>query len=388
MTAPSRGHAPLAALRRLWRGALASIPMAAILAATTAATPVLADCAAANAAFPPGNWSGWVSNISTQSQDGLSMAVTDGYGGFTLAVTNEGEVGGTFSFGGTGYADAIFEGDESSSSAAFRFEADAGGSPTLVTLDGTATMKVETIIDVNSGNPGPDAYSGTGQDLYGSGFTNESTWASELEPRTQDCVSVSGEMTAPLGFDTDTVSWYAVRTNGRAMQRIANMEEQLVNLLDQAERVVNMAPFDAWVFNQFLLDMLRFDGLLNSLEGCNPDNVATFGPAWDMLRSVSLHTMGIFLRQAEQGEYATRDVVRAMTMFLQGGALGWRGAEGCITPTSDEYAHDHFVRLEDLLLTRWDAAVAADNSFDMRTIALAAVQFGFPRLLAATQGGS
>jgi hypothetical protein len=48
--------------------------------------------------------------------------------------------------------------------------------------------------------------------------------------------------------------------------------------------------------------------------------------------------------QAEQGEYATRDVVRDMTMFLQGGSLGWRGSECCITPTSDEFAHDQFVR--------------------------------------------
>ena len=302
-------------------------------------------------------------------------------------MTNEGEVFGSFTFEGTGEAASQLEGDESSSSASFRFQAEAGGSPTLITLDGEAQMAVETTIDVHH-QAGEDPFSGSGQDLYGAAFSNTSAWSSELEPKTQDCVSVSGEMTAPLGFDTDTVSWYAVRTNGRAMQRIANMEEQLVNLLDQAERVVNMSPFDAWVFSQFLYDMLRFDGLLNSLEGCNPDNVATFGPAWDMLRSVSLNTMRIFLGQAEQGEYATRDVVRAMTMFLQGGSLGWRGSEGCITPTSDEFAHDQFVRFEDLLLARWDAAVEAGTNADIRAIAYAAVQFGFPRLLAATQGGS
>ena len=80
MTARLRGLAPLTALRRLSRGALMSVPTAAILAATTAASPVLADCASLNAAFPPGNWSGHVSNISTQSQDELSIAVTDGFG--------------------------------------------------------------------------------------------------------------------------------------------------------------------------------------------------------------------------------------------------------------------------------------------------------------------
>jgi hypothetical protein len=106
-----------------------------------------------------------------------------------------------------------------------------------------------------------------------------------------------------------------------------------------------------------------------------------------MLRSVSLNAMRTFLSQAEAGEYGTYTVIRAMTMFLQGGLLGWRGGEGCVTPTSDEFVHEQFVRFEDLLLARWADAVESGNNADMRAIAYAAVQFGFPRLLAATQGG-
>jgi hypothetical protein len=340
MQARSPGAPPTTALRRVWRASLASIPTAALLAVTVTATPVLADCTAVNAAFPPGGWSGHVANIATQSDDGLSVAVTDA----------------------------------------------TGGSPTLVTLDGEAVMAVETIIDVHTSTGGPDPYSGTGQDLYDHRFETTSAWASELEPRTQDCRSVSGEMTAPVGFDTDTVEWYAVRMDGLAKARIDGLEEQLVNLLDQAERILGGPEFDAWVFSQFLYDMLRFDGLLNSLEGCNPDNVHTYGPAWDLLQSVSLNTMRTFLVQAEAGEYATRDVVRAMSMFLQSGVLGWRGSDGCVAPTSDETAHDLFTRFEDLLITRWHAAVEAGDNAAMTAIWTAAVHFGFPRLHAAMNG--
>jgi hypothetical protein len=381
---PQRAHGP--ALGRWWRGAMASIPMAAFLATTLVATPVLADCAVLNAAFPPGTWSGKVANLSTQSDDGLSLAVTDGYGAFDLLVDHQGGVEGAFSFQATGHAAMLGEADEGSSSAEWLIAATADGSPTLVTLDGEMEMAVETVIDVHTSSGGDDPFSHDGQDLYGSSFTNTSAWASELEPRTQDCRSVSGEMTTPVGFDTDTVTWYAIRTDG-SRGRIDGMEEQLVNLIEQADRVLEMSPFDPWVFSQFLYDMLRFDGLINSLEGCNPDRIHTYGPAWDMLQSVSRNTMRIFLGQAEAGEYDTRSVVRAMSMFLQGGLLGWRGSEGCITPTSDEFAHDQFVRFEDLLLARWATAVEAGNNADMRSIAFAAVQFGFPRLLAATQGG-
>jgi hypothetical protein len=385
MTASTRDRTRLPALRRWWRGAIASIPTAALLATVVTATPVLADCAPLNAAFPPGTWKGHVSNISTQSFDGLSVAVTDGFGGFDLLVDHDGTIEGAFSFQAVGYADMADLGDEGSSAAEWLIAAEAGGTPTLITLDGEMEMAVETVIDVHYG-AGEDPFAHDGQDLYGQAFRNTYAWTSELEPRTQDCMSVSGEMTTPVGFDEDTVAWYAVRTD-RVRGRIANLEEQLVDLVDQAERVVDMQPFDAWVFSQFLYDMLRFDGLLNSLEGCNPDRVATVGPAWDMLQSISRHTMYLFLGQAEAGEYATRDVVRAMSMFLQGGLLGWRGSESCITPTSDEFVHDQFVRFEDLLLARWEAAVEAGNNADMRSIAFAAVQFGFPRLLAATQGG-
>jgi hypothetical protein len=373
-------------LRRLRRASLASVPLAAFLAAAVTATPVLADCTAVNAAFPPGNWTGHVSNLATQSLDELTVALTDGSGSFTLGVTDTGEVQGTFSFEAVGHADMTDLLDQGGSSARYAFEAAAGGSPTLVTLDGEATMAVESIIDVHTSTDGADPYSGVGQDLYDHAFESTSAWSSELEPRTQDCRSVSGEMTAPVGFDTDTVEWYAVRMDGLTKARIDGLEEQLVNLLDQAERVLGMAEFDAWVFSQFLYDMLRFDGVVNSLEGCDPDNVHTYGPAWDLLRSVSLNTMRTFLAQAETGEYATRDVVRAMSMFLQSGVLGWRGSDGCVTPTADENAHDLFVRFEDLLIVRWVAAVEAGDNASMTAIWTAAVHFGFPRLHATING--
>lgn len=385
MSDPS-GATRLSVLRRGWRATLASIPMAAFLSAVVTATPVLADCTAVNAAFPPGGWNGRVANLATQDVDDLTVAVTDGWGSFQLVVGNTGEVEGTFRFEATGYADMTDLLDEGGSSAQYVFEAAAGGTPTLVTLDGEATMAVETIIDVHTSEEGPDPYSGVGQDLYGQAFESTSEWSSELEPRTQDCRSVSGEMTAPVGFDTDTVEWYAVRMDGLTKARIDGLEEQLVNLLDQAERVLNLHPFDAWVFSQFLYDMLRFDGVVNSLEGCNPDNVHTYGPAWDMLQSVALNTMRTFLVQAEAGEYATRDVVRAMSMFLQSGVLGWRGSEGCIVPTSDENAHDLFVRFEDLLIARWVQAIEGGDNAAQTAIWLASVHFGFPRLQATING--
>jgi hypothetical protein len=372
---------------RAWRALLASVPTAAILSIVVTATPVLADCAALNAAFPPGNWSGRISNISTQDFDQLTVAVTDGFGAFDLFVDHDGSVQGTMSFQATGEAAMTDTLDEGSSSAQYLIAAEAAGTPTLVTLDGEIEMAVETVIDVHTADDDIDHYSHDGQDLYGSSFNNTYDWRSELEPRTQDCFSVSGEMTTPVGFDSDTVAWYAIRTDGVAKARINDIEGQLVNLLDQADRVMSMDPFDPWVLSNFLLDMLRFDGLLNSLEGCNTENVSTYGPAWDMLRSVSLNAMRTFLSQAEAGEYGTYTVIRAMTMFLQGGLLGWRGGEGCVTPTADEFAHEQFVRFEDLLLARWADAVESGNNADMRAIAYAAVQFGFPRLLAATQGG-
>src|SRR5262245_49330128 len=113
----SRSGPPLTVLRRLWRGALASVPTAAILAATVTATPVLADCVALNAAFPPGNWSGHVSNLSTQSIDDLTVAVTDGGGRFALGVDHSGEVVGTFTFAAVGHASMTDFLDEGSSSA-------------------------------------------------------------------------------------------------------------------------------------------------------------------------------------------------------------------------------------------------------------------------------
>ena len=146
MSARSRGTPRHSVPGRAWRALLASVPTAAILSIVVTATPVLADCAALNAAFPPGNWSGRISNIATQDFDQLSVAVTDGFGAFDLFVDHDGSVQGTMSFQATGEAAMTDILDEGSSSAQFLIAAEAAGTPTLVTLDGEMEMTVETVM--------------------------------------------------------------------------------------------------------------------------------------------------------------------------------------------------------------------------------------------------
>ncbi|MCI0346938.1 MAG: hypothetical protein L0221_16090, partial [Chloroflexi bacterium] len=165
-----------------------------------------------------------------------------------------------------------------------------------------------------------------------------------------------------------------------------DVQGQLAELMAEAQFVMNMDPVDTDVLARFVLDMLQFESLLASLEACDVYREGNLGPAWAMLQSVMFNTIRVFLVAAESGAYTTRDVIRTIAIWIQGGSLGWR-ADDCLAPnTSSDGAMDLFVKFEDVLLERYEVAQGAGETTEMQMIAAAAYQYGLPRVIAAVEG--
>lgn len=359
---------------------------AAALALVTAASPVFATCVAVGQAFPPGLWSGQVANLATYDEDEISTAVTDGVGSFWLRVDDEGRVDdGSFAFDALGYAQSWLENDDSASAAKWQITGKLSGTGNAVQIDGEMVMEMEAVIDVHD-EEGPDPYSGSGNDLYGFDSTIERVYVSELLPHTPGCGTIYGEMDAPVGFGDTAVHFYAVRLDG-PVREMPNVEGQLVELLEDAESMVGMDPFDSELFLGWMYDLLAFDAKVVALEACNPERIRTVGPAWSLIRTVMLDSVGRFLAAAEGGAYETTHLIGAMRAFLRGGLLGWRGEE-CVEAQVDERAEGFFVTFEEILIERLALAWDADDRIEVQRISIAAYQFGLPRLMAAINGGA
>ena len=73
--------------------------------------------------------------------------------------------------------------------------------------------------------------------------------------------AAKGRADEPVGFSNPAiaVNLDACIACGACVR--ACREVQVNDVIGMAERVLDMSPFDPWVFSQFLYDMLRFDGL-------------------------------------------------------------------------------------------------------------------------------
>jgi len=122
------------------------------------------------------------------------------------------------------------------------------------------------------------------------------------------------------GTDTDGSESYFMAVRVGANPADVDVQGQLAALLERAEIVLNMDPVDTDILARFVLDMLQFESLLASLESCDPGSELDMGPAWAMLRSVMLNTVRTFLDAAQNEAYTSREIVRTLGLWLQGGS--------------------------------------------------------------------
>ena len=176
----------------------------------------------------------------------------------------------------------------------------------------------------------------------------------------------------------------AFRAGAKATE--VDVQGQLAELIEDAQFVLNMDVLDTDVLASFVLDMLQFESLLASLESCDPGDELELGAAWAMLQSVMFNTIRTFLDAADGGAYSTRDVITTIGIWLQGGSLGWRGADCLEINDANTGAMDLLVRFEDVLLERYIDARDANATAEMQQIAVAAYQYGLARVTAAVEG--
>ncbi len=380
-------------------------PFVALLALVVTAQPVTANCTATVAAFPPGHWVAQGITLRAENTDRRSVTVVDGTGGFEVTIDEFGEVtGGSISIAGNGFSQSWVEGDDTSSEASYIKSGRLSGTSTHLEIEGEIDLQMSGAIDVAPGGDGDPIRPG-GDDMIA--FENSITvdWTGSIAASGANCNQVFGSLDGPVDADTaydgNESFFLAVRTGPKAAS--LDIQGKLADLLGQAEVVLNMDPVDTDVLVVFLRDMLAFDSLLASLESCDAgDEQFERGPTWAMLQSVMLNTMRTFLNAADAGAYGTAAVIGAMTVWIQGGSLGWR-ADGCLDDSAaGDGVVDVFLKFEDVLLERLLAATnvgdpelplndtdpeakAADD--EIRLIYAAAYQFGLPRVIDA-QGGT
>ena len=373
---------------RRWRLAPFAGPAAVLLAIVTTVQPVMAEsCVPTAAAFPPGHWVAQGITVRSEISDQRSTTVVAGTGGFDLTVDATGAASGTFSLAGVGYSQSWIEGDDSSSSASYLKTGEMSGTGTVVRIEGEMEVEIEGVVDVEP-NHDRDRFNQSGQDLFGFGNTFARPFSSQFSPSAASCNSVFGSLGGPVEYGTESDGnesyFMAVRAGPKATE--VDVQGQLAGLIEDAQFVLNMDPVDADVLARFVLDMLQFESLLASLESCDPGDELELGAAWAMLQSVMFNTIRTLLDAADRGAYSTRDVIMAIGIWLQGGSLGWRGADCLEINDANTGAMDLLVRFEDVLLERYLIARDANATAEMRQIAAAAYQYGLARVTAAVEG--
>jgi hypothetical protein len=379
------------------------IAVAAPLAvAVMTAGPVRAttDCNPTEGVFSPGRWRSDSLEMSGTVRDDISTLVTYGSGSFALTINEYGEASGGLSIEGVAGAVSNSELNQDSMTAQYTVDATLEGTGSRVFAQGEMTTQMSGSIDVR----GADGYSfleeeeGTKEDFaFGNTFTVP--WSTTISPTASNCNQAYGTFGGSLlhGDDgmvnqfTDDVQtiWYAFKS-GKS-QEVHDIESEFVELMDDAERILNMDPIDTDVLAQFIKDVLSFDSLLASAEYCDKvdlGGLAPGNPAYYMLRSVMFNVMYTFLNAADKGAYETQDVITLATMFLQSASLGWRGPSGdCLEPNvNEDAALDIFTRVEDVLIERYRQAVEAGDQKDIDAIVAAAYHFMMPRLLEEVNG--
>ena len=284
-----------------------------------------------------------------------------------------------------GGSESFLENDDSNSSAEITTEATLNGTAMLILAEGETTFDIHGEIDVHTADDGPDPFSAGGKDLFGFENTITRPYTNQFSPSAANCNVVFGNLGGPVEYGTPSANgqFLAVRVGGPDPAD-TDLDQQLVELMDEAEFVLNMNPVDTDVLARFVLDVLNFDALLTSLESCDIEtNIGTGHPVWAMLQSIMLNTLNTFLAAADSGAYATKDVIHVMGSAAQSGLLGWRDGD-CIDPSQGgSDAHESFVRFEDILLKRLEIAANADDRPEVDLIVAAAYQFGFGRVLDA-----
>jgi len=359
------------------------------------------DCNPTQGVFSPGRWRSESVEMSGQVRDGLSTLVTHGTGSFVINVDDRGEASGALSMEGVAGAASDSELNNDWMTAQYVVDATLDGTGARVEATGEMTTQMSGSIDTR----GADGYSfleeeeGAKEDhAFGNTFTVP--WSTTIAPTASNCNQAYGTFGGGSvlhdenGMEsqyTDTVNtiWYAFKS-GKS-EGIHDIESQFVELMDDAEYVLNMDPLETDVLSQFIKDVLAFDSVLASAEYCEKvdlGGLAPGNPAYNMLQSVMFNVMHTFLGTADKGAYTTQDVIYVATMFLQSTALGWRGASGeCLEPNQyDDTAHDIFVKVEDVLIERYHLAVEAGDQKEIDAIVAAAYHFMMPRLLAEVNG--
>jgi hypothetical protein len=363
-------------------------PAAVLLAIVTTVQPVMAEsCVPTVAAFPPGHWVARGITVRSEISDDRSTTVVAGSGGFDLTVDATGAASGTFSLAGVGYSQSWIEGDDSSSAAGYIKTGEMSGTGTVVRIDGEMEVQIEGVIDVEPNQDG-DQSNQSGQDLFGFGNTFTRPFFTQFSPSAAACNSVFGSLGGPVEYGTESDGsesyFMAFRAGAKATE--VDVQGQLAELIEDAQFVLNMDVLDTDVLASFVLDMLQFESLLASLESCDPGDELELGAAWAMLQSVMFNTIRTVLDAADGGAYSTRDVITTIGIWLQGGSLGWRGADCLEINDANTGAMDLLVRFEDVLLERYIDARDANATAEMQQIAVAAYQYGLARVTAAVEG--
>jgi hypothetical protein len=380
---------PIPPRPRAWHHRLTAwlAPLALVLAFLTGARPVLADtCVPTAAAFPPGHWVARGISTHAEDDDGRSVVVVAGTGGFDLTVDDLGAAHGSFSLAGQGYVQSWQPGDDGGASASYLKTGEMSGTASVIQIDGETNVEMEGLVDVEPNHDG-DLSNASGQDLYG--FGNEFTmpFTAQFSPSAASCNTVFGSLGGPVEYGTTAAggeSYFLAYREGAAPASV-DVQGQLAELLEDAQFVLNMDPVDTEVLARFVLDMLQFESLLASLESCDPGNELEMGATWQMLQSVTFNTIRHFLDAAGSGAYTTADVITAIGIWIQGGSLGWRASDCLDINTADGGAMDLFVKFEDILLQRYEIAKDGRDIGEMKQIAAAGYQYGLSRVIAAVE---
>lgn len=362
------------------RAASLGASLAAVMALLIGVQPAFAEeCAPTVAGFPPGDWAARGIYTYKVDTDDRSTVIVSASGGFTVNIADTGMARGSFSQAGQGSAASWV--DDSYAEAQYLRTGKIEGTSTHLRIAGETLWTIGGLIDDKPHEAGSDSFSAFGGNEFSVPYT------SQFSPSAANCNQVFGSLGGPVQYGTEAdggdAHFMAVRTSRAPGD--PDVQGRLAELMEDAQHISGMDPVDPEVLGQFVYDMLAFDSLLASLEACDPGGQLQMGPTWQLLQAVMLDAMRMFVGAAQTGEYSTADVIFALSVWIQGGSLGWR-ADDCLAPIADDdVALDLFTKFEDVLLDRLETAIGAANQTEIALIRNAAYQYGMPRVIAALE---
>jgi hypothetical protein len=355
-------------------------PLAVALVLLIGVQPVFAEeCAPTVAGFPPGDWAAHGIYTYTVDTDDRSTVILSASGGFTVNIGDTGMARGSFSQAGQGSAASWA--DDSYAEAQYLRTGKIEGTSTHLRVDGETLWTIGGLIDDKPNEAGSNSFSAFGGNEFSVPYD------AQFSPSAANCNQVFGSLGGPVQYGTEAdggdAHFMAVRTSRAPGD--PDVQGRLAELMEDAQHVSGMDPVDTDVLARFVYDMLAFDSLLASLEACDPGAQLQMGPTWQLLQAVMLDAMRLLVQAAEGGAYSTADVIFALSVWIQGGSLGWR-ADDCLAPIADdEVAMGLFTKFEDVLLIRLEGAIEAANQAEIALIRNAAYQYGMPRVIAALE---